>query len=65
MSEKIVIDVQSPYKWKPEYLPLYRGLVKKKNSGELTSKEKQIVEWLSYSLINYTTHRSNARANEI
>jgi hypothetical protein len=47
------IDIRSSYKWNPNYLPLYRGLVKKKNEGELTKEERELIQWLSYSLVDY------------
>lgn len=47
------IDVQGAYNWRPEYLPLYRGLIKKKETHELTKDERALVQWLAYSLANW------------
>lgn len=48
------IDVKSSYEWSPDYLPLYRGLVKKKAEGELTREERELIQWLAYSLVDYS-----------
>lgn len=48
------INLQGKYEWKPEYLPLYRGLVKKKETEPLTKDETALVRWLAYSLADWT-----------
>ena len=49
----IKIDPQSAYHWEPEYMDLYQGLRKAKETRELTVEEKKTFEWLSFSFTSY------------
>jgi len=49
----IKIDPQSAYHWESEYMDLYQGLRKARETRDLTTDEKKIFEWLSFSFTNY------------
>ncbi len=54
------IDLQAPYRWEVQYLPLYRSLRDKKYDGETLDKdESKLLEWLSFSFVRFVREQNN------